>query len=42
LSKLTGKLYAAITADKLAAHMVKILLEGHNDHLIESDVLLKM
>lgn len=40
--KLTGKLFAAIGVDQLAADMIKIVLDGWESRIVENDVLLNM
>ncbi|KAK3393426.1 hypothetical protein B0H63DRAFT_498621 [Podospora didyma] len=40
--KLVGKLYGAIDVDHLARAMVRIALDGHEERIIENDVLLAL
>lgn len=39
LQRISGKLYTAIDVDKLSAVMVKILLDGYEDRIIENSAL---
>ena len=40
--KLTGKLYAAISVKQVAIVMVKIVLDGQDQRIIENDTMLQL
>jgi NAD(P)-dependent dehydrogenase (short-subunit alcohol dehydrogenase family) len=41
-AKITGKLYGAIDADRLAKAFVRVVLEGYKERIIENDTLLSL